>query len=73
MKDGRARENVVRQLRHPVPGQAVALAAPTERTQPQHRDMVAECRQGATVGRHGVIVEEAGDDGPQPLPLLGIG
>ena len=33
--------------------------------------MVAERRQCPAIGRHGMVVEEAGDDLPQPPSLLG--
>src|SRR5271166_1393665 len=37
----------------------------------EDRDAVAEGRECTTIGRHGVVVEEAAHDLPQPLPLLG--
>src|SRR5271166_2056455 len=37
----------------------------------EDRDVVAEGRECTTIGRHGVVVEEAAHDLPQPLPLLG--
>ena len=42
-----------------VPGRPVLLAAPPKRAPPEVGDMVAEGRERATVGRHGVVVEEA--------------
>jgi hypothetical protein len=48
----------------------VFLAAPPERAPLEVDDVVAEGAQCPTTGRHGVVVEEAGDDLPEPIPLL---
>src|SRR3954453_22036485 len=70
MKGPRSREPVLRQLLGPRPGGLVPLAAPPQRAVPEGLDMAAEGHEGPTVGRHRVVVEEAGGDPPQPLPLL---
>src|SRR5512134_3720263 len=49
----------------------ILLAASSKRAPPQVRDVVAERSQGPAIGRHGMVGEEAGNDLPQPLPLLG--
>src|SRR6266581_2776666 len=56
---------------HPLPGRAVLLAASAKRLPPEADDDVAEAAECMAVGRHGVVVEPAGDDLPQPAPLFG--
>ena len=60
---------VVRQSGHPVPQEAVLLTATPERAQPKLGHVVPEGAQRATIGRHGVVVEHAVDNLPQPFPL----
>ena len=69
MKDSRFGKPVVCQLREPLPGHAVLLAASPQRALPEFSDRVAERMERATVRRHGVIVEVAADDLLQPFPL----
>jgi hypothetical protein len=51
--------------------ESVPLAAALERAQPEAADVVVEDREGATIGRHRVVVKVAADDRSQPLPLEG--
>ena len=71
MKDRRFREPVVHQLRHSCPREPILLAATPQRAPPEIGDMVPERVQSTSVGRHGVVVEVAADDMPQPFPLYG--
>src|SRR6478672_2603617 len=71
MEDGRFREAVVHQLRHPFPRHPVLLATSAQRAPPEVGDLVPEYMQRLTVGWHCMVVEVAVDDGPQPFPLLG--
>ena len=71
MKDDRFRKPVVRQLRHPCPRDPILLAATPQRAPPEVGDMVPEHVQCPSIGRHGVVVEVAADDMPQPFPLVG--
>ena len=73
MKDTRSGEPVVDQLRHGLPCRAIFLTAPLERAPPEIGDMVSERHDGPTVGRHRMVVEEAGDDLLEPFALLGSG
>ena len=58
-------------LRHPCPRDPILLAATPQRAPPEVGDMVPEHVQCLSVGRHGVVVEVAADDTPQPLSLIG--
>jgi hypothetical protein len=49
----------------------ILLASPLERAPPEGDDVVSEGCECPAVGRHGVIVEEACHDLPQPFPLFG--
>jgi hypothetical protein len=69
VKDARFGQPVVGQPRDPLPGHAVFLTAPPKRSLPEFGDEESECGQRPTVGRHGVIVEVAFDDLPQPFAL----
>jgi len=71
VKDFRFGQPVVGQPRDPLPGRVVLLAAPPERLPPGLGDEEAEGAERATVGRHGVVVEEAVDDLPQPWTGIG--
>src|SRR5205807_5661140 len=55
----------------PSPGESTALAAATEVPSPTLDELVSELHERAIIGRHGVVVVVAGDDVPQPLPLVG--
>ena len=67
------REEVSGDTRDALPGYPVGLAAPPERTSPEVEDVVAEGRDGLTIGRDGVVCEEALDNLPQPSSLVGDG
>ena len=54
-----------------VPGRIVALAAGAKRPSPKFDDMVPEGRKCATIGRHRVVREIAGNHLLQPPPLHG--
>ena len=71
MKDAWFGEPVAGQPHDPLPVRHVFLAAPPQRVPPEVDDKKAERGQRPTVGRHGVVVEPARDDLPQPNPLLG--
>src|SRR5688572_1283432 len=70
MEDTRFGKPVVGQPRDPSPGESALLAAPDEYPPPASDDLVSERCQCSAVGRHGVVVEVAGNDLPQPFPLL---
>jgi hypothetical protein len=71
MKDAGFREPIIGQLLNPRPREAIPLAASPERPPPEARGVGTERRECAKVRWHRVIIEEAGDDLPQPVPLLG--
>src|SRR5260370_29030141 len=71
MKDAGFREPIIGQLLNPCPREAIPLAASPERPPPEARGVGTEGRECAKVRWHRVIIEEAGDDLPQPVPLLG--
>src|SRR6266852_7034364 len=71
MKDAGFGEPIIGQLLNPCPREAIPLAASPERPPPEARDVGPESRECAKVRWHRVIVEEAGDDLPQPVPLRG--
>src|SRR5262249_57689482 len=52
-------------------GHPILLAPTSERATPKIGDVMPECVQCTTVGRHRVVCKEAGYDLPQPFPLLG--
>src|SRR5260370_40373745 len=49
----------------------ILLATPPQRAQPNTLNVVVECFQRSSVGRHCVVGEEASDDLLDPSPLLG--
>src|SRR5229473_913153 len=55
---------------HSLPREAVLLATPPQRAQPDALHMIVECSQCRAVGRHGMIGEEASDHLLEPSPLL---
>jgi hypothetical protein len=72
MKDSRLGNPVGGQPVHPMPREAIRLAAPPQRAQPNTlRVVVVECFQRSSVGRHCVVGEEASDHLLDPSPLLG--
>src|SRR5512147_2919118 len=62
---------VVGEPRHPLPRGLILLTASSKRAPPKVRDVVAERPQGPAIGRHRMVGEEAANNLPQPLPLLG--
>jgi hypothetical protein len=73
MEDDRLWEPGIHELRHPCPGHPILLTATPQRTPPEIGDMMSEYLQGATVGRHCVVIEVAADNPAQPSPCSGIG
>src|SRR5262249_41738144 len=71
MKDCWFREPVVCQLRHPLPREPILLTPPPQRASPQVGDVMAEHDQCPGIGMHGMVVEVALYDIPQPFPLRG--
>ena len=71
MKDSRFGNPVGGQPVHPLPREAIFLATPPQRAQPNTLHIVVECFQRSSVGRHCVVGEEASDDLLDPSPLLG--
>src|SRR5260370_28954454 len=56
---------------HSLPREAVLLATPPQRAQPDALHIIVECSQCSAVSRHGMIGEEASDHLLEPSPLLG--
>jgi hypothetical protein len=71
MKDARLREPVGGEPVHPPPREAVLLATPPQRAQPDALHIIVECSQRSSVGRHCVTGEETSDHLLEPSPLLG--
>src|SRR5437879_9260343 len=71
MKDSRLGNPVGGQPVHPLPREAILLAAPPQRSQPNALHVIVECFQRSSVSRHCVVGEEACDRLPDPSPLLG--
>jgi hypothetical protein len=59
VKDLGLRKEVIGQLCHPLPREAVILTAAPQRAQPKARDMVTEGAECRGVKRHGMIGEVA--------------
>ncbi len=71
MKDSRLGNPVGGQLVHPLPREAILLAAPPQRAQPSALHVVVECSQRSSVSRYCVVGKEASDHLLDPSPLLG--
>src|SRR5262249_42831244 len=71
MEDARFREPILDQPHDPFHRRPIFLASPPQRAPPEMGDMEMERGQPRSICRHRVIVEVAGDDLLQPLPLLG--
>src|SRR5262249_36751696 len=71
MKDSWFRKPVVGQLRHLLPCNPSFMTPLLERAAPQVSDVVAEHVQCPGICMHGMVVEVALDDIPQPFPLRG--
>jgi len=73
MEDARGREKVGGQLLDALPRDAILLTAPAQRASPEADRVKPEGPECPKVRWHCVVGKKAGDDLPQPLPLLGIG
>src|SRR4051794_21224309 len=71
VKDVRLGEPILGQLRDPQPCRAVLLAPAPKRASPEIGHVVAEGLERATVRRHPMVSEVAGDDLLQPASLDG--
>src|SRR5215467_10622143 len=71
VKDTRFWEPLVNKAIHPDPVEISSLTAATEYHSPPSDDLVPEHLERSKVRRHGVVVEVAADDGPQPFALFG--
>ena len=71
VKDARLWEPVVSQLRHLSPGEIAFLAASAKCPTPALGDPGSKGSQRSPVCWHCVVVEETGDDLPQPFALFG--
>src|SRR5215510_13792583 len=71
VKDSRLRYPVGGQSVHPLPREAILLAASPQRAQPDTRHTAVERFQRSAVGWHCVVGEEASDHLLDPSPLLG--
>ena len=71
VNDPRLWEPVVRHLHHSSPVEISLLAASAECPAPAFGDLGTKGSQRRPIGRHCVVVEEAGDDLLQPFTLLG--
>jgi hypothetical protein len=69
MKDVGRWQELCRELRHPVPGSVIALAALYERAPPEIDYIVPEGPEASAVGRYRVIREVSANDLSQPLTL----
>ena len=73
MKDSRLGNPVGGQPVHSRPREAILLAAPPQRSQPDALHIVVECSQRDAIRWHRVVCEEASDHLLDPSPLLGDG
>src|SRR6202022_4211340 len=71
VKDTWLREPVGGEPVHSLPREAVLLATPPQRAQPDALHIIVECSQCRAVSRHSMIGEEASDHPLEPGPLLG--
>jgi hypothetical protein len=71
MEDARGREKVGGQLLDALPRDAILLTAPPQRASPGSDRVKPEGPECPKVRWHRVVGKEAGDDLPQPFPLLG--
>src|SRR5271165_2825980 len=71
VEEARFGEPMIGELPDPLPGHAVLLAAPPERAPPEVRDVAAEGREGAAVGRRRASLVAAPKNAPagRPKPL----
>ena len=69
MKDTRRGKPAVGQFRHPIPREAVLLAAPPERSTPEVGQVMPERRKRPTICGYRIIGEMACNDLAQPVTL----
>src|SRR5580692_2960087 len=69
MKDTRCGKPAVGQFRHPIPREAVLLAAPPQRSTPEVGHVMPERRKRPTICGYRIIGEMACNDLPQPVTL----
>jgi hypothetical protein len=69
MKDSRLGNPMGGQPVHPLPREAILLAAPPQRAQPNTLHVIVECFQRSSVGRHCVVGKEASDHLLDPRPF----
>ena len=70
MTDTRRGKPAVGQFRHPIPREAVLLAAPPKRSTPEVGHVMPERRERPTVCGYRIIGEVACNDLPQPVSLI---
>ena len=70
MKDPRSRKPVVGQFRHPIPREAVLLAAAPERSTPEVGHVMPERRERPTICGYRIVSEMACNNLPQPVTLI---
>jgi len=70
MKDARSGKPVVSQFRHPIPREAVLLAAAPERSTPEVGHVMPKRRERPTVCGYRIISEMACNDLLQPVTLI---
>src|SRR5215831_1968988 len=70
MKDARSGKPVVGQFRHPIPREAVLLAAAPERSTPEVGHVMPERRERPTICGYRIVSEMACNDLLQPVALI---
>ena len=70
MKDTRSGKPVIGQFRHPMPREAVLLAAASERSTPEVGHVMPERRERPTICGYRIISEMACNDLLQPVALM---
>src|SRR5246500_4422251 len=70
MKDTRRGKPGVGQFRHPIPREAVLLAAPPKRSTPEVSHVMPERRERPAIRGYRIIGEVACNDLPQPVSLI---
>jgi hypothetical protein len=73
MKDARFGKPVVGHFPDPFPYHLVLLAASPKRSPPEIDDMVTEGPERRPIGRHCVVLEETGNNLPEPFRLFAYG
>src|SRR5262249_36624053 len=70
MKDARSGKPVVGQFRHPIPREAVLLAAAPQRSTPEVGHVMPERRERPAICGYRIVSEMACNDLPQPVALI---